>query len=161
MGGKLYGNCGLNILKKDTHDVVDENKTKGRAVRRRSTPQSQATLQGLAMSSAFKPGILSEFGFPWKQTLGKGLERIPGGPVVGSPCSTTRHGFDLWSVNQDPTCHSEKKKKRKMTKDLKIICLGDDLKDKQQGNGEIRQEKEDSKKKKKKCYIKPITPVGN
>lgn len=53
--------------------------------------------------------------------------------MVGSPCFHYKgHGFDLWSVNQDPTCHSEKKKKkRKMTKDLKIICLGDDLKDKQ------------------------------
>lgn len=55
---------------------------------------------------------------------------------------------------------AEKKKKRKKTKHLKIVYLGDDLKDKQWGNGEIRQEKEDSKKKKKNVLHQANYPRG-
>ena len=55
---------------------------------------------------------------------------------------------------------AEKKKKRKKTKDLKIVYLGDDLKDKQYGNGEIRQEKEDSPKKKKNVLHQANYPCG-
>ena len=54
----------------------------------------------------------------------------------------------------------KREREREKTKDLQIVYLGDDLKDEQSGKGEIRQEKEDNKKKNM-CYIKPVTPVGN
>ena len=54
------------------------------------------------------------------------LRDFPGGPVVKTPCSQCRgHGFDPWSGNEDPTCHTAWPKKRKQKRERKRenVCL--------------------------------------